>query len=427
MPLFPCGLATHPQWPMACGLVLAQLRAQMALPSHASAPTLGLLYLTEPYAPHAQAIIDHLSAALPEVADWAGATGVGICASGAEYINEPALCVMLCDVPMDQYRVFSGVAPLPGRRRFAAHTALVHADAQLPDASELITELADRTASGQVFGALVGGRRQPLQMAQPGHGNAPGQGGAGGVFQGGLSGVAWGEGVRLITRIAHGCQPVAPAHTLTDADGTVLLALDGEPALDVLLRDLHISLDDPQHAVGILRQTLLGLAPGATNASHPTERLAGDLADDVRVRRIIGVDPNRRGIAMAEVAQVGERVVFCARHAPTARAHLMRIGAEIREALEPETIVDDLPPALAGAARDAEGTPQAPGLRGAIYISCASRGGPHFGAPGAELNSLRHALGDVPLVGLFAAGEIAGRTLHRHTGVLTVFVDEAAP
>ena len=46
MPLFPCGLATHPQWPMACGLVLAQLRAQMALPSHASAPTLGLLYLT---------------------------------------------------------------------------------------------------------------------------------------------------------------------------------------------------------------------------------------------------------------------------------------------------------------------------------------------------------------------------------------------
>ena len=83
--------------------------------------------------------------------------------------------------------------------------------------------------------------------------------------------------------------------------------------------------------------------------------------------------------------------------------------------------------ALAGAARDAEGTPQAPGLRGAIYISCASRGGPHFGAPGAELNSLRHALGDVPLVGLFAAGEIAGRTLHRHTGVLTVFVDEAAP
>jgi hypothetical protein len=43
MKLFPCGHATHPQWPMAAGLVLAQLKAQMALPDHASAPSLGLL------------------------------------------------------------------------------------------------------------------------------------------------------------------------------------------------------------------------------------------------------------------------------------------------------------------------------------------------------------------------------------------------
>ena len=32
MQLFPFGHATHPQWQMAAGLVLAQLRAQMTLP-----------------------------------------------------------------------------------------------------------------------------------------------------------------------------------------------------------------------------------------------------------------------------------------------------------------------------------------------------------------------------------------------------------
>ena len=32
MKLFPYGHATHPQWRMAAGLVLAQLRAHMALP-----------------------------------------------------------------------------------------------------------------------------------------------------------------------------------------------------------------------------------------------------------------------------------------------------------------------------------------------------------------------------------------------------------
>ena len=61
------------------------------------------------------------------------------------------------------------------------------------------------------------------------------------------------------------------------------------------------------------------------------------------------------------------------------------------------------------------------GIAGAIYVSCAGRGGPHFGAPSAELQIVRRALGDVPLVGFFAAGEIARRHLYGYTGVLTVF------
>ncbi|MFS2048301.1 FIST C-terminal domain-containing protein, partial [Variovorax sp. CT11-76] len=58
---------------------------------------------------------------------------------------------------------------------------------------------------------------------------------------------------------------------------------------------------------------------------------------------------------------------------------------------------------------------------GAVYVSCSGRGGPHFGAPGAELQIVRHALGDVPLVGFFAAGEIARHHVYGYTGVLTVF------
>ena len=59
---------------------------------------------------------------------------------------------------------------------------------------------------------------------------------------------------------------------------------------------------------------------------------------------------------------------------------------------------------------------------GAIYVSCSGRGGPHFGGPSAELQIVRHALGDVPLVGFFAGGEIAHHHLYGYTGVLTVFV-----
>ena len=58
MKLFPYGHATHPQWQFAAALVLAQLRAQMAQPSYASAPTLALLYITDHYANQAQEILD---------------------------------------------------------------------------------------------------------------------------------------------------------------------------------------------------------------------------------------------------------------------------------------------------------------------------------------------------------------------------------
>ena len=61
------------------------------------------------------------------------------------------------------------------------------------------------------------------------------------------------------------------------------------------------------------------------------------------------------------------------------------------------------------------------GMLGAIYVSCASRGGSHFGGPSAELHALRQALGDVPLVGFFAQGEIARHQLCGYAGVLTVF------
>ena len=157
MKLFPFGHATHPQWRMAAGLVLAQLRAQMTLPDYASEPKLALLYITDHYANEAKALLDHLRQELPGVCDWAGTVGVGIAVNNAEYMDEPAMAVMLCDVPQERYRVFSGVTPLPSGW---ADTALVHADPATPDLAELITEVAGRTQQGYLFGGLTSSRTQ---------------------------------------------------------------------------------------------------------------------------------------------------------------------------------------------------------------------------------------------------------------------------
>ena len=414
MQLFPFGHATHPQWPMAAGLVLAQLRAQMTLHGYAAAPTLGLLYITDHYATAAQDILDHLAAELPLVTEWSGTVGVGIASSNVEYFDEPAMAVMLCALPSDQFRVFSGVAPLPAT--FTPHTALVHADAGTPDVAELVAEMADRTTSGYLFGGLASSRSDVVQFAVGGNGNLQGHGKAGGVFRGGLSGVAFGEGVQLVSRVTQGCQPVAPARRITGADGNLVTELDGEPALDVLLEDLQVSPDQPQAALAALRTTLVGL----TQPTQDVLTRAGSFGVDVVVRHIVGVDPRRRGVAVADKVEEGMRLAFCKRNAEAARADLVRICAEIREELEPEELPLAVATALA-APDPAAGPNPASRIAGAIYVSCAGRGGPHFGGPSAEMQIVRRALGDVPLVGFFAGGEIARSHLYGYTGVLTVF------
>ncbi|MCB8748783.1 FIST C-terminal domain-containing protein [Rhodoferax sp. U2-2l] len=421
MKLFPYAHATHPRWEMAAGLVLAQLRAQMTLHGYARNPTLALLYITDRYAQDAQDILAHLSAELPEVTDWAGTVGVGIAANNVEYVDEPAMAVMLCELPTDQYRVFSGVAPLG--MAFEAHSALVHADPHTTDLADLIAEMAARTDSGYLFGGLSSSRGKSVQFAVAGDGNVKGQGAASGVFSGGLSGVAFGPGVAMVSRVTQGCLPVAKAHHITGAERNLVLTLDGEPALEVLMRELGVSLEEPHDALQAVRATLAGITErGASGPSSdsPTITRTGNFGSDVLVRNIIGLDPMRYGVAVASPVKVGMELAFCQRNIQAARADLMRICAEIREELEPQELALESATALAASEAEAAPHPER-GIAGAIYVSCAGRGGEHFGGPSAELQIIRRALGDVPLVGFFAGGEIARNHLYGYTGVLTVF------
>jgi small ligand-binding sensory domain FIST len=159
-----------------------------------------------------------------------------------------------------------------------------------------------------------------------------------------------------------------------------------------------------------------------TDQPPPISR-TGNFGADVLVRHLVGLDGERQGVAVAEQVQNGMQMAYCQRDVRAARADLVRICAEIREELEPETMPMETAVALGHQGADAAPHP-ARGIAGAVYISCAGRGGPHFGAPSAELQLVRQALGDVPLVGFFAAGEIARHHLYGYTGVLTVFTGE---
>jgi small ligand-binding sensory domain FIST len=398
MAAFLHGHASHADWRQALAAAAAQIERQRRRAE--PAPTLGFAYFSDRYAGDAAALFEALHERWPGVA-WVGTVGVGVSASGVEHYDEPALSLLLAALPRESFQVFSGAHPLV---LAAPHTALVHADPGTPDLAELIAEMSERTESGYLFGGLASSRGDVVHIAD-------------GVFRGGLSGVAFTRDVALVSRVTQGCQPIGPVRRITAAERNVVLELDGEPALEMLFADLGADPAQPRAALPKLQATLAGLsdaepprrfAPvpqgGASSLGRPGGGLrddalarAGQFGDDTRVRHLVGLDPGRGAVAIADLVEPGMQLAFCQRDRDAARRDLIRICSEIREEAGAEPIA------------------------GAVYVSCTGRGGPHFGAPSAELRIVQHALGDVPLAGFFAGGEIGHRHLYGYTGVLTAF------
>jgi len=294
------------------------------------------------------------------VRDWVGTVGTGVVATGVEYQDEPAIVAMVADLDASAFGVFSGNTPL---RRQAAHFAVVHADPRAPDVPGLVADMAAKVASGYLVGGISSSRGATVQIANE-------------VVSGGLSGVTLAPQVAVATRLTQGCAPFGPRRRVTASEENVVAELDGRPALDVLLE----AADQKLIRSG---RILVGLP------------VAGSDTGDYVVRNLVGIDPRAKLFAIGEAVEPGAEILFCRRDAAAAREDLGRMLAELKAA--------------------------APGPRGALYFSCVARGEHMFGSRGAELDLVRQALGEVPLVGFFCNGEICHDRLYGYTGVLTLF------
>jgi small ligand-binding sensory domain FIST len=383
---------------MATELALAQIDGRRDQPGWSSGGNLGLVYLTAQLAPHAAEVVELLQRRTG-IGHWAGTCGHGIVATGAEYENEPAIAVMLCDLPEDGFRVFSGTCPPPppGARTaggdVAAQAALVHADPATPDLGELVEDMACKVASGSLFGGIASGGAEPLPQV------------ADRVLSGGLSGVVFSSAVDLRMRVTQGCSPLAGEHVISDCSSNLIRTLDGRPALDVLLADLGVAEEARTSRDGATLMRALpadrmraGLFVGLAGGDAPSRGPRPGFGDYL-VRNLVGIDPHNRLVAVAALPQEGDRAVFCTRDARAARADLVRACTELRDELE----TDELE------------------IRGGVYVSCVARGRSLFGSASAEVALLHAQLGEFPLVGFFANGEIANHRLYGYTGVLSLF------
>lgn len=362
----------HGQWMEATE---ACLRGLQPVPVAAN---LGFVYVTDLYANRLPDIVDYLRVH-SGVAHWVGSVGIGVCATAQEYLDESAIAVMLGEFPEDGFRVFGNVTEFAQLDEqaggfevggHAAHYALVHGDARNAEVPEIIEALAARMQSGFVTGGITSSRFQSQQVADD-------------VVHGGLSGVMFGAQVPVMTRLTQGVTPIAAPHQVTASQENILISLDGRPALDVLNEDVgEILARDLSRAAGYIFAALT---------------VSGSDTRDYLVRNLIGADTNERLVAISEVVPAQGDVVFCRRDAGAAREDMLRMLGEIKLALS-------APP------------------RGAVYYSCLGRGEGLFGADSVELKLISEVLGEFPLVGFFANGEISHDRLYGYTGVLTLFL-----
>ena len=344
--------------------------------------SLGVLYTAESFAPHLGAMLSMLREGTG-VIDWVSAAGYGVIGSGEEHFGAAGATALILDLPPDGYRLFSGDAKA-GARLAANHAdwiteatmplAITHVDPRHPDAMTAVEAMASETG-----GFLIGG----LTAAS---GDAPHHaGGAASTGGGCISGVALSPmAVEVATALSQGCTPLGKAHTVTRAQDNILIELDGRPALDVMIEEIGPELASDLQRIG-----------GIIFAALP---VAGSDTADYTVRNLVGIDPESKVVAIAQNIPEGDPVLFCRRDRDSAVEDMRRMTGDLKRR------VGNRP------------------IRGGLYVSCAARGPNQFAEPDRETDIIREALGDFPMAGFFANGEISRDRVYAYTGVLTLFL-----
>ena len=341
--------------------------------------TLGFVYWTDALAGASEQILTALREKLG-VEQWVGTVGLGVCGNASVHFDEPAISVLILELPKSDFRVFPPVvttsAELPEATKAwqdeqQSHLALVHADQNSATLDSAIRSLAATGSGLFLLGGIGSSRGDCLQIANQ-------------VVSGGVSGTFFSPNVAVVTRLSQGCSPIGPTRTVTAGTRNIIQELDGRRALDVFKEDIgEVLARDLRRVAGYI------FAGFQVQGSDTGEYL---------VRNLTGIDPESGAMAVGELVTPGDKLMFCRR--------------------DPQTAVQDMRRMLNDLGKMSDGRT----VRAGVYVSCLARGPNQFDPPDLELTLIREQFGDIPVAGFFANGEISNDRLYGYTGVLTLFL-----
>ncbi len=206
------------------------------------------------------------------------------------------------------------------------------------------------------------------------------------VFTAGAIGLLLSGPTKVTTVVSQGCRPIGHPFIVTRADGNVIEELAGRPAYEQVA-DLVRSLDPGERELAVQ-----GLHIGRVIDESKLEFDRGDFL----IRGVMGADAESGTITVGDIVPVGTAIQFQVRDAASADADLRELMTSKR-------------------------------ADGALVFTCNGRGSHLFDTPDHDASVIAANLGDVPMSGMFCAGELgpvgSRNFLHAYTASVALFED----
>lgn len=228
-----------------------------------------------------------------------------------------------------------------------------------------------------VFGGMASGADEPGQSVLILNDDVFTEGAVAAVLSGDLT-------IRSV--LSHACRPVGKPFVVTGADGNAIKQLGGKPALEVLTEVF-------QQATSADRELMNnGIFVGRVISEYKDAFGHGDFL----IRNMIGADKDSQVIYLNDIARVGATVQFHVR--------------------DPDAADDDLRTRLGR---------QKAAPAGGLVFSCNGRGTRLYKDADHDIGVIHDVLGEVPMAGLFCAGEIGPvgdqTFVHGYTASIALF------
>ena len=355
-------------------------------------PDIAIVFVSPHFADEFQEIADAIQEALQPI-NMIGCVGDSIVSGGREIEGDPAITIWAAVLPDTKIETahlllervpaggfISGTEELPleqvTERDESALIVLGEPFSFPPNL--LLSQLAAEYPELRVLGGMASGFQQPGRNLVLVTGTVYGEGAAGLLIDG---------GVKVHSVVSQGCRPIGDRLVVTKVEQNLVLELGGKPAIQVL-EEMIIRLPTSDH--DLMRK---GFFLGRVISEYQDDYEMGDFL----IRNVMGMDNERGAVVINDYFQVGQTVQFQVRDEESA-------SNELRQLLKKNEPAE---------------------VKGGLIFTCNGRGTRLFAEPDHDAGVIKETVGEIPLAGFFAQGEIGPvggeNQIHGYTASVVLF------